>query len=318
MPIGTSGNDTWIISRFGEVNSYDGLGGVDTIDFGQAPQSTFNLTKNADGSISVDSVSGASGGVVIQLKLTNIELLKFNSGSQTLDLTTAFGPPKPVINIINGTAGNDTLNGTPGVDSINAGAGDDRINGKGGNDTINAGPGTDTVVLDTPLADVRSYSYNAGVLQVTTGLGTTEMREFERVKLTNALFAFDTQAGGHVWQAASLYRAWFGALPGTADLSRWTQAADSATSVGELARQMLASFAPGSSDSSVVAHLYLSLAHSPAPAAELQSIVDLIGAGRTFANQAELYAWAAALALNTDGMVGFVGSIQALDPGFFP
>ena len=47
--------------------------------------------------------------------------------------------------VINGTAGNDTINGTPGPDVINCGAGNDKVNGGGGNDVINCGAGNDTV-----------------------------------------------------------------------------------------------------------------------------------------------------------------------------
>jgi hypothetical protein len=37
-----------------------------------------------------------------------------------------------------------------------------------------------------------------------------------------------------------------------------------------------------------------------------------------FATQGDLFAFAASLAENTAQMPGFVGSIQVLDPGWFP
>jgi VCBS repeat-containing protein len=47
--------------------------------------------------------------------------------------------------IINGNAGNNTLNGTPQADTINGLGGDDTINGGGGDDTLRGGTGNDSV-----------------------------------------------------------------------------------------------------------------------------------------------------------------------------
>ena len=57
-------------------------------------------------------------------------------------------------------------------------------------------------------------------------------------------------------------------------------------------------------------------------AAEQDNIRDplverLIGPGKPFANNGELFAAAASLSLNTDHMAAIVGTAQALDPHFF-
>jgi hypothetical protein len=44
--------------------------------------------------------------------------------------------------IIDGTAGNNTLNGTASADTINGGEGNDTLNGLGGADILNGGAGT--------------------------------------------------------------------------------------------------------------------------------------------------------------------------------
>jgi hypothetical protein len=95
----------------------------------------------------------------------------------------------------------------------------------------------------------------------------------ERLRLDDGLYAFDTQApaagsmGGEVWQAAALYRAAFGAMPGQADLSHWTWQADQQATMADLAQAMLAEYVPaGLPTSTLVAHLYQVLAGSPAPA----------------------------------------------------
>lgn len=90
MPTGTAANNSWEVRRYGEVNTYDGLAGVDTLSFERLPRSFFNITQNADGSVSVDSVAGASASY--RLRLVNMEILAFSNGSDRLDLRTAFTP----------------------------------------------------------------------------------------------------------------------------------------------------------------------------------------------------------------------------------
>jgi hypothetical protein len=46
--------------------------------------------------------------------------------------------------------------------------------------------------------------------------------------------------------------------------------------------------------------------------------VDMIGPGRQFETQGDLFAFAASLPENTMHMVDFVGSIQGLDASWFP
>lgn len=90
MPTGTTGNNTWEVKRYGDSVIYDGLAGVDTLSFERLPRSYFIITQNADGSVNVDSVSGASA--LYKLKLVNMEILSFANGSDRLDLRTYFAP----------------------------------------------------------------------------------------------------------------------------------------------------------------------------------------------------------------------------------
>jgi Ca2+-binding RTX toxin-like protein len=143
MPIGNASNNAWEIRRYGEVNTYDGRDGVDSLSFDRLPRSYFNITQNADGSVNVDSVSGASA--LYRLKLISVELLYFSFGSEVVDLRTAFNTSDQP-SVINGTVGNDTLAGTSRADSIAGLAGNDSISGGGGNDTLQGGDGADTLV----------------------------------------------------------------------------------------------------------------------------------------------------------------------------
>ena len=241
------------------------------------------------------------------------------AGTNTYNFTTGGPPdgPAPSPEVV-GTGGNDNLVGSTGDDRISGGGGNDRLNGRGGNDTIDGGDGTDTAIIETTLAGVQAYSFANGVITVTTALGTQTLVNVERVRLNDGLFAFDTNGpAGETWQAAAIFHAGFGHLPGVGDLSRWTAVADGAPTMGVLAQQMIDHYAPGVSSHTLVAHVYTQLVHQAPSAEVVQSYVDQIGGGRQFATQGDLLAFAASLSLNTNGMAGFVGSIQQLEPGWF-
>ena len=87
---GTANNDSWNLITPGTF-TLDGLGGTDTLNLGTTLRSAYSITKASDGSVHVDSISGASAGLHATLK--NMEVLTFGSGSDVLDLTTYFGPP---------------------------------------------------------------------------------------------------------------------------------------------------------------------------------------------------------------------------------
>lgn len=54
--------------------------------------------------------------------------------------------PEPVLNVINGTTGNDRVGGTRDADQINGLDGDDRLVGRNGDDVLEGGNGNDTVL----------------------------------------------------------------------------------------------------------------------------------------------------------------------------
>lgn len=222
------------------------------------------------------------------------------------------GPPVP--------AHSDAAGSTPGPargEAIQGLTGDDLLHGTAGDDTVDGGAGTDTFVTDASLGSVQGYAMVAGVLTLTTASGIDTLVNVERVRLADALFAFDTQApagdaaGGHVWQAAAMYRAAFGTLPGQADLSRWTAQADGAGDFGALGQGMIDAYAPGAASADVVAHLYRTLVGTSPDDTIVQALAS------QFATGGDALAYAATLSLNTDQMVGFTGSVQQLDPAWF-
>ena len=80
---------------------------------------------------------------------------------------------------------------------------------------------------------------------------------------------------------------------------------------------MVEAYAPGIASSDLVAYLYQQFTHEAPTADVVQSYVDQLGPGKTFATQGDLVAWAANLSLNTDGVASIVGSVQQLDPHAF-
>lgn len=216
-----------------------------------------------------------------------------------------------------GTAGADAMFGTSGSDLLSGAAGNDRLDGVSGNDVLDGGQGTDTAVLETSVANVRGVSLAKGTITLQTALGADTLVNVERVQFTDALFALDTQTGGHVWQAAALWAALTGATPDREHLSQWTAAADHAATMGALAQQMIDTYAPGVPSATLVSYLIEQLVHVHPSAEMVQGFVDLIGPGRAFETQGDLLASAASLSLNTERIASLVGTVQALDPGAF-
>ncbi|GBG15902.1 uncharacterized protein NMK_3520, partial [Novimethylophilus kurashikiensis] len=96
--VGTSGNDYWTVQRYGQVLTLDGGAGTDTLSFDRLSRSSFTITSNVDGSVSVDSVSGASA--TYHIHLTNVEFLTFDSGATSVDLRTLGNHAPTVANLI--------------------------------------------------------------------------------------------------------------------------------------------------------------------------------------------------------------------------
>jgi hypothetical protein len=187
----------------------------------------------------------------------------------------------------------------------------------GGPVTFDGGAGIDRVVLPESVNDVQFYELNTRQPNLTTANGTKVFTSIERVQFSDALFALDTHAGEHTWQAAALFHAGFGVLPGIEDLSHWTAQADRSSSMGDLGQHMIDFYAPGVSSHDLVAYLYQQLTHQVASEDVIQGYVDEIGPGKTYATEGDLFAYAANLPVNTTGVVSIVGTAQALDPAAF-
>lgn len=212
---------------------------------------------------------------------------------------------------------------TPLIDSIGNqvyvfSSGNNTINIIGGYDIIEGGSGVTLVQFAYGIADVVNYSFVDGVLTVQGKSGTTTMNDVSKVLLSDLAVALDTNMGQGTWNAMSLINAAFDSLADIGTLSKWAVAADNAASITDLAQSFIDFYAPGGvSNEEVVALLYQNIA-GVAPTQEIVNFyAGQIGAGKTFANQAEIFAFAATLGENTADFAELVGTIVVLDQSYF-
>jgi hypothetical protein len=84
---GTAGNDSWSVVG-GWTGTIDGLGGTDTLNLGTSLRSAYSIHRNADNSVAIDTISGAS--TALHATLVSVEQLVFDSGRDVMDLTKPF------------------------------------------------------------------------------------------------------------------------------------------------------------------------------------------------------------------------------------
>jgi len=216
----------------------------------------------------------------------------------------------------------DVLVGTSASETLSGLGGNDVLIGNGGSDVLDGGAGLDTAVIANSVTQVSAYSVASGSASVTTPAGTDTLQGIERVRFNDALFALDTQAWdgpmapeGHTWEAAALFHAGFGTLPGIEDLSRWTAQADIAMNMDVLAQKMIDFYAPGISSTNLVTYILTQVNHTAPSQAQVQGWVDEIDSG--LITQGRFLTLEAMSSANVDPMVAFTGSVQPLDPAWF-
>lgn len=232
--IGTNGNDSWSV---GEGGTYvvDGLGGIDTLNFGTSLRSEYTFKQLADGAIQVDTVSGASS--PFHATLYNMEKLVFNNNRDTFDLTLAFPGG------INGTSGNDTLNGTANNDKINGLAGNDTITGGAGNDTIDGGTGTDIAAYASKLSNYTITKSGATyTIKAKTGTdGTDTTTNVESLKFSDMTVNLDVHTvvasapSANVQSIIELYVAFFRRVPDADGLVYWIEQMKAGQTINQIA-----------------------------------------------------------------------------------
>jgi Ca2+-binding RTX toxin-like protein len=139
------------------------------------------VTIAANGSVVFTPTSGFSGSASFSYTVSDG---KGGTGSGAVSLTVQAGQ---TTNVINGTAGADTLTGTAGADTINGLAGDDTLNGGAGVDTLVGGLGNDIYVVDS-TTDIITEAASAGTDTVQSSVTiTTLAANVENLTLTGTV-----------------------------------------------------------------------------------------------------------------------------------
>ncbi len=234
----------------------------------------------------------------------------------------------PQRSIIPATEGSDHLVGTWDDNACLALGGDDVYLSQGGSDYFDGGTGLDKFVFPDSVSRVTSFTLQDGTLTVYTSdmhnaRAVPIILATERIEFSDALFALDTKGpsgdtpAGHVWQAAALLQAAFGHAPDQSLLSRWTAQADASSSMAVLGDKMIAAYAAGVSSTELVTQLYVNVTGQAPTQSQVANFVSQIGAGKQFATQGDLFAYAASQSMNTDHIAHIVGSVQQLDASWF-
>ena len=227
--------------------------------------------------------------------------------------------PTPIM----GTKGSETLRGTADNDTIFPIA---------GNDNVFAGTGIDTVVYTGLLASYRITVSPSKVVGVrgdtpvtTTDAGVTStaivptlaiLNEVERIRFDDKIYVLDTGVGSHAHQISTLYAAAGAPISDLQSVASWLRVADQLDSHSKLATAIINAYAPGVSDNDFVTFLYGSLTGGARISTQdLATFTSMIGTGKTFANQGEVFAAVASLPEVTSmaKVVSLVGTFQTIN-----
>lgn len=111
----------------------------------------------------------------------------------------------------------------------------------------------------------------------------------------------------------ALLEAAFNAAPSASLLSEWVKEGMDGKNLATLAQEMINAYAPGVSNEVLITHLFQTVVGTTPSQADVDAFNALIGPGKTFATQGDLFAFAALNELNTNEIASIVGTPIALD-----
>ncbi len=149
-----------------------------------------NLTLGSSGAYSYTPVANYSGADTFSFIVSDG---KGGSNSYSFNLNVT-----PVVDTINGSAGNDNLVGYADADVINGKGGSNSLTGLGGNDTLLGGAGIDTAIYSVPKSAASYVAAGLGWSVTTPADGTDTLFSIERLTFTDTSVALDIHgsAGG--------------------------------------------------------------------------------------------------------------------------
>ena len=185
----------------------------------------------------------------------------------------------------------------------------------GGNDVVEGSSGgVSYVSLAYGLAELLGASFANGVLSLQGPTGSSILSNVSKVGLQDILVALDTNQGQATWSAMALLNATINDAAIPQLLAQWSAAAETTTDMNQLAQNFLNYYFPqGLSTEALVGHLLSTVAGIQGTTDQIQSLADLVGTGKTFANNGEFLAFASQLDLNTSQFADLVGNLVVLD-----
>jgi len=165
---GTNADDQWYLVSGGTF-TLDGLSGTDTLWLGTSLRSSYTIKLATNGSVLVDPITTASGGTPLHATLLNMEVLIFDNGRDTVNLSTYFKPLGPTIAVssskVNLAVGETaTLTFTLSESSANFVASDVTVTG--GTISNFTGSGTSYTARFTPATN----STTSGLVSIASGV----------------------------------------------------------------------------------------------------------------------------------------------------
>lgn len=217
-----------------------------------------------------------------------------------------------------GTASADLVQGNDFNEFFELGAGNDILVLGKGNDVVLGGVGMDAIAFYGAFLP-NMLETAAGGYQLTLSDGSLKYLSDVELLFTpdSGLFALDTQPGGDAWFVYALFNALTNAAPDKATLSAWLKKSYVVDDYGVLAQQVLDTYAPGLTLTSLVALLYQNIVGTAATPQQIQDIAALVGPGKAFATAGQLVAAAAQLELNTQEIAAIVGKPLPVDVAYF-
>lgn len=176
---GGDGNDT-LTGGAGNDEIYGGKG-TDTASY-SAAYSSYTITalyEGKNGALSGYSVTALSGTDGVDSVSSDVEYLKFSSGTYQLDEGAVLLP--------GGSSSADAISGGASAEKLYGYAGNDSLTGGAGNDVMDGGVGTDTAVYTQASSKFTLSLTSAGAsLSDATGLeGTDQLSNIEQLKFSD-------------------------------------------------------------------------------------------------------------------------------------
>lgn len=284
-----------------------------------------NFINNSDGvrSIEYDGISSKLEIIApVQLGTNTIKIAIGDTGDDILDsglfvanLAAANIDGFGLAEVVTLPAGKTPTDDSLGNQIYKLSSGFNYLNLLGGNDVVEGtDDGVSYINLAYGLADLLGASFANGVLSLQGPSGSAILSNVSKVGLQDILVALDTNQGEATWDAMALLNATLQSVAIPQLLAQWSAAAENATDMNQLAQDFLNYYFPqGLSTEVLVGHLLNTVAGIQGTTEQIQGLADLIGEGKTFANNGEFLAFAAQLDLNTNQFADLVGNLVVLD-----